>query len=228
MVGFYRKLKSRIRETVTLREVVVGKNEMVVEIETELVALEDWPDMPTGPMSKGQRARSQNFVWYEIEDNKFAHLRSAGYRRLEDGEPSSTEKPFDPAAQSLPPSMGKERFTACINALNNGDYSAFEGYFNEDAVMVVLGKKELRGPRAIFDFLKVDKARAEQTIQINRVVTTGNLLAAELQTEFAAAEDVADSIAGPIKKGEKDRHHQLPFSRRARGQVLPNTVGGIP
>lgn len=203
MVGFYRKLKSRVRETVTLKEVAVGANEMVVEIETELVAFEDWPDMPTGAMFKGQRIRSNNFVWYEIENNRFVHLRSATYRRLDESEPSATVKPFDPSLQSLPPSMSRGRFADFIGALNSGDYPVFEASCNDDVTLSVLGKKELRGPRTVFDLLKGDKARAEQTIRINRVITVGDLLVAELQTEFAAIDDVADSIAGPIEKGQK-------------------------
>jgi ketosteroid isomerase-like protein len=202
MVSFYRKLKSRIRETVTLKEAVVGKNEIAVEIETELVAFEDWLDMPTGPMRKGERRRSQSFVWYEIDNKKFVHIRSATYRHLEDWEPSATEKPFDPHTDS-PPSMNKERFGAYIDSFNNDDYSAFGDYYNDDVVLVIVGKKELRGRQEIFDFYKTNKAQAKRTIQINRVITSGNRLAAELQSEFIATEDVPDFIAGPIKKGEK-------------------------
>ena len=201
MVGFYRKLKSRIRETVTLKEIVVGKNEIAIEIETELYAFEDWLDMPTGPMRKGERRRSQNFVWYETRNNEFAHIRSATYRRLEDWEPSATEKPFDPSSQSLPPSMSRERFSACINDFNNDDYSAFGDYYNDDAVLIIEGKRELRGRQAIFDFYRVNKAQAKGTIQISRVIASGNLLAAELQSEFVATEDAPDFIAGPIIKG---------------------------
>ena len=162
MVGFYRKLKSRIRETVTLKEVVVGKNEIAVEMETELDAFEDWLDMPTGPMRKGERRRSQNFVWYETENNEFVHIRSATYRRLEDWEPSAAEKPFDPSSQSFPPSMSRESFAAYINDSNNDDYSAFGDYYNDDVVLVIVGKKELRGPQAIFDFYKVNRAQAKR------------------------------------------------------------------
>jgi hypothetical protein len=97
--------------------------------------------------------------------------------------------------------MSEERFAACINAFNNDDYSAFGDYYNDDVVVVIDGKKELRGRQAIFDFYKVNRAQAKQTIQINRVITSGNLLAAELQSEFVATEDVPDFIAGPIKKG---------------------------
>lgn len=201
MVNFYRKVKSRIRETVTLKEVVVGRNEMAIEIETELDAFEDWLDMPTGPIRKGERHRSQNFVWYEIENKKFVHIRSARYRRIEDWEPSAAEKPFDPSSESLSSSMSKERFAAYIDAFNKDDYSALRDYYNDDVVLVIAGEKKLCGPQEIFDFYKVAKAQVKRTIQINRVISSGNLLAAELQSEFVAAEDVPDFSAGPMKKG---------------------------
>lgn len=203
MVGFYRKLKSRVRETVTLREVVVGRNEMAVELETELYALEDWLDMPTGPMRKGDRSRTQNFVWYEIENGKFSHIRSARYRKLEDWEPSSVEKPFDPSSTSLRTSMTEERFVTYVDDFNNDDFSAFGNFYNDDVVLVIVGKKELRGRQAIFDFYRLNKAQAKRTLQINRVITSGNRLAAELESEFVATEDLPDFIAGPMKKGGK-------------------------
>jgi hypothetical protein len=81
VVAFYRDVKSRMRETITIKDVIVGDNEIVANIVTELVALRDWPEFATGPVKKGQTIISENFVWYEIQDAKFVHIRSAGYRR---------------------------------------------------------------------------------------------------------------------------------------------------
>jgi ketosteroid isomerase-like protein len=201
MVNFYRTLKSRIRETVTIKEVAVGKNEMAVEIETELHAFEDWLAMPTGPMRKGEKIRSQNFVWYEIQNNKFVHIRSAHYRRLEASEPSAVETPLAQSARALPAAMSKERFAAYIDALNNENYAASIDYYNDDIVLVTAGKKELRGRQAILDFYECAKPLTQCTIQINRIITSGNLLAAELQSKFVALQDLPDFTAGPLKKG---------------------------
>jgi hypothetical protein len=81
VVAFYREVKSRLRETITVKDVVVGENEMVANIVTELFALKDWPEFPTGPIKQGQTIISENFVWYEMKDAKFVRIRSAGYRR---------------------------------------------------------------------------------------------------------------------------------------------------
>jgi hypothetical protein len=120
---------------------------------------------------------------------------------MEEHEPSSAEKPFDPASQSMPPSMTKEKFTAYINAFNNKNYSDFGNYYNDDVVLVIAGEKELRGRQKIFDFYKEANAQTERTIQINKIITSGDMLAAELQSEFIATKDVPDFIAGPMKKG---------------------------
>ena len=201
MVNFYRTLKSRIRETVTIKEAAVGKNEMAVEIETELYAFEDWLAMPTGPMRKGERIRSQNFVWYEIQKNKFVHIRSAHYRRLEASEPSAVETSSDTPSPVVPPAMSKERFAAYIDTLNNENYAAFSDYYNDDVVLVTAGKKELRGRQAILDFYEAVKPLTKRTIHINRIITSGSLLAAELQSKFVALQDLPDFTAGPMKKG---------------------------
>jgi hypothetical protein len=71
-----------MRETIEIKDLVVGDTQMVANIVTELLAYRDWPEFVTGPIRKGEMILSENFVWYEIKDGKFVHIRSAGYRRL--------------------------------------------------------------------------------------------------------------------------------------------------
>jgi hypothetical protein len=82
VLGFYRKVKSRIRETLTIHDIILGEQDIVVDLETELYALGDWLDFPTGPIRKGETRRSQNFIWYEVRNRKFVRIRSAHYRKL--------------------------------------------------------------------------------------------------------------------------------------------------
>lgn len=81
VIAFYREVKARMRETITIKDVIVGEHDMVANIVTELFALRDWPEFATGPVKQGQTIISENFVWYEMKDAKFVHIRSAGYRR---------------------------------------------------------------------------------------------------------------------------------------------------
>jgi hypothetical protein len=82
VLTFYREVKSKMRETITVKTVVVGESDLMAEIETELVAFVDWPEFVTGPIKKDDVIVSQNFVWYEVKDGKFAHIRSARYRKI--------------------------------------------------------------------------------------------------------------------------------------------------
>jgi hypothetical protein len=97
--------------------------------------------------------------------------------------------------------MSEERFRAYMDAFNRDDYAAFGDYYAEDVVLVIAGKTELRGRQAIFDFYKTVKSQTRRTIQINKVITAPNHLAAELQSEFLALEDLPSFSAGPMKKG---------------------------
>ncbi len=97
--------------------------------------------------------------------------------------------------------MSRERFQAYIDAFNRNDYSNFGDYYAEDVVLVIAGKRELRGRQAIFDFYKVVKAQTTRTIQVNRFIGTENRIATELESEFLALEDLPDFSAGPMKKG---------------------------
>ena len=107
------------------------------------------------------------------------------------------------AATNCPPTNGmtKEKFAAYIDAFNRDDYAAFGDYYTDDVVLVIAGKTELKGHQAIFDFYKKVKSQTQRTIQINKVIVTDNALAAELQSEFLALEDLPDFTAGPMKKG---------------------------
>jgi len=82
VLAYYREVKSRMRETITIKDIVVGDAELLVDIVTELEAFRDWPEFATGPVLKGQVIRSENFVWYQVRKGRFAQIRSAGYRRL--------------------------------------------------------------------------------------------------------------------------------------------------
>jgi hypothetical protein len=82
VLNFYRKVKSRIRETLVIHDLILGEQDIVADLETQLHGLVDWPDFPTGPIRKGETRRSQNFIWYEVRDGKFVRIRSAHYRKL--------------------------------------------------------------------------------------------------------------------------------------------------
>lgn len=82
VLAFYREVKSRVRETVTLNDVVVGEGNMLADLTTELVAMRDFPGLASGALRQGETRRSQNFVWYQFRGREFVHVRSARYRRL--------------------------------------------------------------------------------------------------------------------------------------------------
>lgn len=197
VLRFYRSVKSRVQETLTLRGLVVGRNQWVADVVTELHAQEDWPDFPTGALKKGETRRSENFIWYELEGGKFKRVRS--------GRHSGNAAPAAPQplvlADMSQPAFRAEEFAAYMNAFNQDDYAAFGDHYTDDVKLVIAGDRALNGRQAIFDFYKTVKSQTRRTIQINRLLTTPGLFAAELQSEFLALTDLPDFVAGPMKKG---------------------------
>lgn len=197
VVSFYRDVKSRVRETLTLHGLVIGPQAVVADLETELHALADWPDLPSGPLRRGETRRSQNFIWYDVTQDQFTRIRSAHYRRL-----SPDDLVADmTATPDLP--MSAERFREYIDAFNRGEYAAFGDFYDEHVVLDVAGKRELRGREAIFDFYRAVKSQTRRTIEVLNVLSAGNQIAAELQSEFLALEDLPSFTAGPMKKGDR-------------------------
>ncbi|MGF7168553.1 hypothetical protein FHS91_000208 [Sphingobium xanthum] len=83
VLDFYRGVKARIDERVDLLSFIGDDRMIAAEICTTLVPLEDWPDFPTGALTKGEMRRSVNFAFYDLADGKFTRIRSARFRRLE-------------------------------------------------------------------------------------------------------------------------------------------------
>lgn len=197
VVRFYRDVKSRVRETLTLHGIVVGPRAIVADVETELCALADWPDFPTGPLSRGETRRSQNFIWYDVAEDRFTRIRSAHHRRLQ-----ADDVVADMAVTPDPP-MPLERLAEYVAAFNRGDFAAFGDFYDANVTLDIAGKRVLRGRDAIFDFYRGVRAQTQRTIEVVNAIADGNRLAAELQSEFLALEDLPDFTAGAMKKGDR-------------------------
>ena len=97
--------------------------------------------------------------------------------------------------------MSAEQFSAYIDAFNRDDVATYGDYYDDNVVLVIAGKTELHGRKAIFDFYQVVKSQTRRTLQINKFVATPNHLAVELESEFLALQDLPEFTAGPMRKG---------------------------
>jgi ketosteroid isomerase-like protein len=222
IVRFYRDVKSCVRETLTLHGLVVGSQAVVADIETELHALADWPDFPTGPLRRGERRRSQNFIWYDVANDRFTRIRSAHHRRL-----GLDDVVTDMVATPDDRPMSAERFREYIAAFNRGDYATFGDFYDEQVVLDIAGKRELRGRDAIFDFYRAVKRQTTRTIEVLNVLSVGNQLAAELQSEFLALEDLPHFTAGAMKKGERIYLNTIVLYELRAGRFLRIRSAGL-
>jgi hypothetical protein len=76
IIDFYREVKSKIRETLVIRNVIADEAGLAAEIATEFHALVDWPEFIAGPIGKGESIHIVSFVHYTIVNGRFAHIRS--------------------------------------------------------------------------------------------------------------------------------------------------------
>jgi ketosteroid isomerase-like protein len=199
VIQFYRQVHARMRETLQIQQIVQGGRTLVADMVTELEALEDWPDFPTGAIKRGEIRRSQNFIWYDLSGKEFTRIRAAHYRR-------GTFTDFGPVAAAAPSNaaaLSAAEFSRYIDAFNHNDENTFGEFYDPDVILVIAGKHTLGGRQAIFDFYRSVKAQTRRTIQVNQLITTPGAIAAELQSEFLALEDLPDFTAGPLKRGER-------------------------
>ena len=97
----------------------------------------------------------------------------------------------------------EEGFRDYIAAFNRGDSAAYGAYYCDDVVLVISDHTVLRGRRAILDFYLNVRAGTERTIDVVDVLARGDLLAAELQSEFLATRDLPDFAPGPMRAGDR-------------------------
>jgi hypothetical protein len=97
----------------------------------------------------------------------------------------------------------EDRFRAYIDAFNRSDYDALRQYYAPEVRLVIGNGTELVGREAIIEFYRPVKAATERTIQVLQCFHDGNVLAAELESEFVALRDLPDFAAGPMKKCDR-------------------------
>jgi hypothetical protein len=75
---FYTNVFAKVRETLTILDVVLDETGLAGRVATEFHALEDWPDFIAGPMKKGDSIHIESLILYRIgPDGKFTEIRSA-------------------------------------------------------------------------------------------------------------------------------------------------------
>jgi hypothetical protein len=82
IVDFYKLVKSRVRETLQINQVILDSDGLAAELDTEFYGLDDWPEFIVAPLARGQSIRIVSFVHYRLRDGKFAHIKSARLKKL--------------------------------------------------------------------------------------------------------------------------------------------------
>jgi len=78
IIDFYTEVFERIRETLTIKSVILDESGLAAEIATEFYCLKDWPEFIAGPIRAGETIRIESFIHYHIGPNgKFTEIWSA-------------------------------------------------------------------------------------------------------------------------------------------------------
>lgn len=66
---FYTGVFEKVRETLTVEQLVMDDEGVACIIATEFRALEDWPDFIAGPIRKGETIHIESFIFYTVGPN---------------------------------------------------------------------------------------------------------------------------------------------------------------
>jgi hypothetical protein len=95
------------------------------------------------------------------------------------------------------------RFRAYLHNFNDCNWTTLRTFYAPDIRLVIGNGTELIGREAIVDFYGKVTQRTRRTIEIVQSFANGNTLAAEIESEFLALEDVPDFAAQPMARGDR-------------------------
>ena len=85
IADFYQQVKIHIRESIKITQFIADADGVAVELPTQFTCIRDWEDSFWGrPIKKGEVLRIISFVHYQLRDGKFAHIKSARYKIVND------------------------------------------------------------------------------------------------------------------------------------------------
>jgi ketosteroid isomerase-like protein len=82
IVGFYREMFKRVRESLTLNQLVADDAGIAADVTSQFTAIADAPDFVVAPLKKGEFVRSRVFVYYTLRDGQIAHIRVARFGQM--------------------------------------------------------------------------------------------------------------------------------------------------
>ncbi|MFC8436485.1 nuclear transport factor 2 family protein [Streptomyces sp. NPDC057253] len=97
--------------------------------------------------------------------------------------------------------MDSSTYDAYIRRFNAEDDTAFDDYLDPDMRMLN-GTLEFRGVQGMKDHYAKIWGRFRETLHVERFVSDGETVAVRMHTHFEALGDHADSLFGPVRKGE--------------------------
>ena len=97
----------------------------------------------------------------------------------------------------------EERFRGYIDAFNARDWDRLTQFYAPDIRLVIGKGTELVGRAAIVAFYEEVWAKARRTIRVVDCFSDGNVLAAELESEFLALTDAPEFAAHPLREGDR-------------------------
>lgn len=95
------------------------------------------------------------------------------------------------------------RFRQYMAAFNAHDYARLVDFYAPDVELVIGNGTVLRGRQAIVDFYTNVNDSTSRQIEILQAWSDGDVLAAEIQSEFLALRDAPDFVSGPMLRGDR-------------------------
>jgi len=83
LVGFYKEMFTRVRESLTLHKLVADENGMLADITSTFTAIDDARDFAPMPLKKGEAIQVPVFVLYTLRDGKISRIQVARSARRE-------------------------------------------------------------------------------------------------------------------------------------------------
>lgn len=195
LLAFLRWAHDGVREVMRPQQVLGREDLLFAEVDMDFHASKVRDDFPFGPLRPGDLVTVKFFVTYRLDgDGRIATLKSMTW-------PPEKGVTKLPRLGSHPSQVAA--YHAYAAAFSAAEFEGFPTFYTDDVVLhLSTTAGDIVGRQGIVDFYRPMFARVRESVVVDALQASDDLVAVDAVSRFTAIADAPDFVVAPLAKGE--------------------------
>lgn len=195
LLAFLHWAHDGVREVMRPQTVLSRDDLLFAEVDMDFHASKVRDDFPFGPLRPGDLVTVKFFVTYRLDaEGKILELKSMTW-------PPERGVSKLPRLGSHPSQVAA--YHAYAAAFSAAEFDTFPLYYTDDVVLHLSASVgDIVGRQGIVDFYRPMFARVRETVTVEHLEVSDELIAVDAVSRFTAIADAPDFVVAPLGKGE--------------------------